>query len=154
MEKNVFFIWMAKKSSLQIDERAAKSLINFSCCFQQNFMLIERDDERGQRKQSMGRSTVTSACAFSSKIYCDWRSFAPETYNEEIEEMKNFVFGVFTQLVAFPFPPRMQQNNKETFRYYLFCFIVVAAFSWGLMMFTKRSLVTGGLNLVLLHLKY
>lgn len=73
----------------------------------------------GSESNQWEETPSLSACAFLSKIYCDRRATEVlrwKTYNEEIEEMKNFVFGVFSQLVAIPFPPRMQQNNKETFR--------------------------------------
>jgi hypothetical protein len=52
-----------------------------------------------------------------------------KSHNEEIEEMENFVFGIFPISRSHSFSPPHIRKGKTThnFRYYLFCFIVVVA---------------------------
>lgn len=75
-----------------------------------------------------------------------------KTYNEEIEEMKNFVFSRFTQLVAFPFPAPHSAHPHRTTKpsdiiYFVLLLLLPSLYYFSArtepMLFTKRSLVTG-----------
>lgn len=79
---------------------------------------------------------------FSS--YFEGEKKVGKSHNEEIEEMENFVFGIFpiSRSPTHFHPLTSAEKQTQNFRYYLFCFIVVVAW-WN---FTKCSLVTGSIR--------